>query len=70
MEKDRFMKQKSIFFAVGASVLILLLIAAVVLFASPDLFSGYGTWQEGGVSPRHTDTYAFTRFGLTGVEIS
>jgi len=40
------------------------------LSVSPDLFSGYGAWQPGGVSERYVDTYAFTRFGLSGVSLS
>ena len=39
------------------------------LSVSPDLFSGYGAWREGGVSDRYAPTYAFTRFGLTGIAI-
>ena len=38
-EKDRFMKQKRLFLVVGAGVLILLLIAAVVFSTTPSLFS-------------------------------
>ena len=39
------------------------------LSVSPDLFSGYGTWREGGVSDRYAGRYAFVRFGLDGIEI-
>ena len=39
------------------------------LSVSPDLFSGYGTWQEDGTSSRYVNTYAFTRFGLDRLEI-
>ena len=39
------------------------------LGVSPDLFSGYGKWQEGGRNERYMDTYAFTRFGLAGLYI-
>ena len=39
------------------------------LSVSPDLFSGYGAWREDGTSERYAPRYAFTRFGLDGLEI-
>ncbi len=47
-EKDRFMKQKRLFLAVGAGVLLLLLVVAVAFSGGPDLFSSSG--EDSGIT--------------------
>ena len=40
------------------------------MWVSPDLFAGYGHWDENGKSELYTPNYGFTWFGLAGAELA